>query len=228
MSEHSGVLKVLAGAAGVTLVLGLGASVGAVPRTGEGDVRTASVVEVIEKQGDSAVAQPGNVPAKPVEQPQPTTTVAPAPAPTRAPVTTAPKAAKPATTPTTKAPSAPRTASAPAPAPTAAAPAPTVAPAAPVKVARRTPSPAEVQSAIGQLKQLVGGLLMFVSPTPEQIAQAGDQICTAFDNGQTFAQVKAAGLSMIPASITVSPATVDWAVRQAVTLYCPGHLAKLV
>ena len=99
---------------------------------------------------------------------------------------------------------------------------------APVKVARRTPSPAEVQNAISQLKSQVGGILLLVSPTPAQIDQAGDQVCTAFDNGQTFAQVKATGLSMIPASITVPPATVDWAVRQAVTMYCPGHTSKLV
>ena len=66
------------------------------------------------------------------------------------------------------------------------------------KVARRVPTAAEVQSVITELKQKVGGILLLVSPTPAQIDQAGDQICTAFDNGQSFAQVKATGLSMIP------------------------------
>ena len=95
------------------------------------------------------------------------------------------------------------------------------------KVARRVPTAAEIQGVIARLKKDIP-ILGFVSVTPAQIDQAGDQVCTAFDNGQTFAQVKATGLSMIPASITVPAATADWAVRQAVTLYCPGHANKLV
>ncbi|HJV08525.1 MAG TPA: hypothetical protein VJ653_02565, partial [Acidimicrobiales bacterium] len=71
-------------------------------------------------------------------------------------------------------------------------------------------------------------ILGFVSIAPTQIDQAGDQVCTAFDNGQTFAQVKATGLSMIPAQVSVPLSTADWAVRQAVALYCPGHANKLV
>ena len=90
------------------------------------------------------------------------------------------------------------------------------------------PTTAEVNAVILELKTRVGGMLMLVSPTPAQIAEAGDQVCTAFDNGQSFAQVKATGLSMIPASVTVTPATADWAVRQAVALFCPGHANKLV
>ena len=61
-----------------------------------------------------------------------------------------------------------------------------------------------------------------------QIDQIGNQVCTAFDDGQTFTQVKVTGLSMIPAGVSVPVGTDDWAVRKAVALYCPGHANKLV
>ena len=131
--------------------------------------------------------------------------------------------------PTTKAPR-------PAAAPKAAAPGPAVstAPAAPApvvaavtKVPRRVPTPAEVQGVVTELKRRVP-ILNFVTIAPAQIDQAGDQVCSAFDNGQSFAQVKTTGLSMIPPTVSVPVGTDDWAVRQAVTLYCPGHANKLV
>ena len=214
--------RLLAGAVGAMLALGVAVSAGAVPRPGDnGEVRAAAVSEVVDlpvsdarQAGDAApeVTVPAVVEAAAPEAP--TTTVA-----------------KPrTTTPTTKAPAPrPTAASASTPAPSAVAlPAPNAAPAAPARVARRTPTPAEVQAAITELKGRVGGLLMLVSPTPAQIDQVGDQVCTAFDNGQSFAEVRATGLSMIPPSVTVSPSTADWAVRHAVALYCPGHANKLV
>ncbi len=219
--------KLLAGAAGVTLVLALAVSAGAVPKPGDSDNVHATSIAAVEEVAAPPARQPGDavtapapvtaaaaaaVPAAPAQPAQPATTVA------------TPKATTP---PTTKAPAkAPAKASAPA---TTAVTAPaTTVPVTVPKVARRTPTTAEVSALIAELKRQVGGLLLLVSPTPAQIAQAGDQVCTAFDNGQTFAQVKATGLSMIPASVTVTPATADWAVRQAVTLYCPGHASKLV
>ena len=217
-------LKVLAGAVGVNLALALAVSVGAVPQLGDhGAVRTASVAEA-EDIVAPPVRQPGDA-AKAVDDV--TTTTAAASAAPPAPSTTVAKP-KATTPPATKAPTSARTAQ-PTAAPTTAAPA-AAAPTAPVstKVPRRTPTAAEVQAAITELKRQVGGLLLLVSPTPAQIDQVGDQVCTAFDNGQTFAQVKATALSMIPPTVTVSAATTDWAVRQAVTLYCPGHASKLV
>lgn len=207
-------LKVLAGAVGVNLSLALAVSVGAVPQLGDDPIRTVAVSEVVEEAAPAA-RQPGDTTSQAPQEPAPTTV---APAPTTA-------VAKPRTTvPTTTKARAPKAA---APAVAAPVPAP-VAAAGPVKVARRIPSPAEVQSAIAELKRQVGGLLLLVSPTPAQIDQVGDQVCTAFDNGQTFAQVKATALSMIPPSMTVTAETTDWAVRQAVTLYCPGHASNLV
>lgn len=214
--------KLLASGVGVTLSLALAVGAGAVPRPGDdGSVRTASVSQV-EEVAAPAARQPGDtaVPAP-----------APAPATPAAPVTTPTTVASPKTTapPTTKAPVAARTTTAATSAPVPAAAAPVVAaPQARVKVPRLTPSDAQVVPLITELKRQIGGLAMLATITPLQIADAGNQICTAFDNDQSFAQVKATGLTMIPASIAVKPATVDWAVRQGVTLYCPGHASKLV
>jgi len=211
----------LGGAAAVTLTLALAVSAGAVPRLGDsGSVRTANVAAVEEVAAPPA-RQPGDT-AAPAAQAAPATTAAPAPATTAAPATTVAKAPRLTTPPTTKAPAKTTQAT------TATTAPPATVPVTVAKVARRTPTAAEIQSVITELKQRVGGILVLVSPTPAQINQAGDQICTAFDNNQTLAQVKATGLSMIPSSITVTPDTVDWAVRRAVALYCPGHASKLV
>lgn len=212
--------RLLAGGVGITLSLALAVGAGAVPRPGvDGSVRTASVSQIEEVAAPPA-RQPGDNVVAAAAGP------APAGAPAAGPGTSAPTTApRPRVTapPTTKAPAAKA-------APVASSPvaAPAAAPAAQVKVARRSPSPAEVQAGITQLKTKVGGLLLLFSPTPAQIAQAGDQVCTAFDSGQSFTQVKATGLSMIPPSVVVTPDTADWAVRQLVTLYCPGHSTKLV
>jgi len=209
----------LAGGVGVTLSLALAVSAGAIPRPGDDDpVRTASVSQ-IEELAAPIAHQPGDHVA--VATPAPTTSAAPA-----APTTAA--APKPTAPPTTKAPVVRSTATTkPAATVTAAAPAASPAPAA-AKVARRTPSSAEAVAAIAELKSRIGGLAALASISEVQLADAGNQVCTAFDNGQTFDEVKATGLTMIPAYITVTPATVDWAVRKGVAMYCPGHTAKLV
>jgi hypothetical protein len=214
--------RVLGGVVGVNLALALAVSAGAVPRPGD-NVQTAAASQV-EELAAPAPRQAGDVaaPAAPVVE-------APVPAPT--PTTAAPPTtvAKPKVTapPTTKAPrvaAAPK-AAAPAPAVTAPAPPPVVATV--TKVARRVPTAAEIQGVITELKRRVP-LLGFVSIAPAQIDQIGNQVCTAFDDGQTFTQVKVTGLSMIPAGVSVPVGTDDWAVRKAVALYCPGHADKLV
>jgi len=215
--------RLLAGVVGVNLALALAVSAGAVPRPGDHDsVLTASVAQVEEVAAPIA-RQPGDTA---VQAPVPTTSAAPVPSATptqvAAPRTTAP----PTTAAPTRAAVATRSTT---PAPTATTAAPVVAtPAASGKVPRRTPTDAEVQPLIAELKVQIGGLAVFATITPAQIADAGNQICTAFDNGQSFAQVKSTGLTMIPPSIAVKPATVDWAVRKGVALYCPGHASKLV
>ena len=222
LTNSNRIVKVLGGVVGVNLTLALAVSAGAVPHPGaDNGVRTASV-------GVEQLASPARQPGDHVAPPQD-----PAPATSAATPDTTPTTAAPATTvarprtttpPTTKAPAA-KAATTAAPA-AAAAPTATAAPVV-AKVARRVPTPAEVQGVVARLKKDIP-ILGFVAIAPAQIDQAGDQVCTAFDNGQTFAQVKATGLSLIPPSVTVPGATADWAVRQAVALYCPGHANKLV
>ena len=212
--------RVLGGVVGVNLALALAVSVGAVPRPGD-NVQTAAATQA-EELAAPAPRQEGDVVAQ-VETPAPapeTTTTTAAPATTVAP----PKVTTP---PTTKAPkaAAPR-AAAPAPA-VAAAPAPAPAPVAAAGVARRVPTAAEIQAVITRLKADMP-ILKYITISAAQINDAGNQICTAFDSGQSFTQVKSTALSMIPSSIKVPPATADYAARQAVAMYCPGHANKLV
>lgn len=216
------VRRVLAGIAGVNLCLAVAVSAGAVPMPGAGDggpaggavAAFASVEQVA-----APVRQPGDVVAGMVTT-APTTV--PAAAPTTA-VTTATTKAAPTTT---KVPALKSTATQATPAPVVTAPAVTVS-AVLATVARRVPAASEVQQALTTLPNYVRSIL---SPSPAQVAQLGDEVCTMFDGGSTFAQVKATGLSMvtrIPLT-TVLPGGADWVVRTAVTLYCPGHLGKLV
>lgn len=128
---------------------------------------------------------------------------------------------------------APRTTQAPAkaatPPPTTASSRATSAPAppAPAGVARRTPSAAEVNQAIKTLPQYIKTMF---PPTPALVAEIGNQVCAAFDQGHTFAEVKSTGLQMLTQlpRTTVLPGGADWAVRTVVALYCPGHAGKLV
>jgi hypothetical protein len=124
---------------------------------------------------------------------------------------------------------------APAPEPLVAEPAP-VAMSTPALPPRRVPSPAEVQQAIRGMERFVKfksgllGLLADVpSPTVEQVNELGGKVCTAFDEGQTFEQVKTAGLAMATDNpwVTISPAGAQYVVETAVALYCPGHGDKL-
>jgi len=214
----------------VTLALGMAASAGAMPGLASGGPAPTAVVAQLAPAAAPAVVTLVDAPAPPppaaVEVPAP---VAPPAAPAAKPVAATTPTKKPpaAVSTNTQPPARPAVAPAPVAALAAAVPAPAV-PAAVATVARRTPSSEEIKSTISELKSQVGGLLRFVSPSQAQINQAGDQVCTGFDNGETFAQVKATGLSMMPDSVDVSPATADWAVRQLVTMYCPGHADKLV
>ncbi|MFN2609111.1 MAG: hypothetical protein ABR511_14660 [Acidimicrobiales bacterium] len=157
------------------------------------------------------------------------TTAAPGGAPTTAaPAATPPPTAPPATAPPT---TARRTtvaraaATSSAPAPAAAAPSAAAAPASSV-APRLNPSSAQVQAAMNALKArnpLYGSL------TEAQARQFANQVCSAFDAGQTAAQVQAtaqAAASKVPL-MAVPAADVRYAVRTAVQLFCPGYLPKL-
>jgi hypothetical protein len=90
----------------------------------------------------------------------------------------------------------------------------------------RQPTTAEVNEAISAVHSLVP----FFTPTATQIATSGIQVCTAFNEGQSFSTVESDALSMIGAS------SYSWAIPQSaqitaietlVALYCPANAAKL-
>jgi hypothetical protein len=91
---------------------------------------------------------------------------------------------------------------------------------------RRQPTSAEVKAAIKAFENAVP----FYSPTVADIADVGNKVCTAFDQGQTFAQVKARALTMVGAgalSFLIPSSVPAQAVRTLVTLYCPGYAGRL-
>jgi len=206
------------GAIGLNLVLGAGVAMGVVPRAVNAEnaasVRRAVETAVAQEAAPATTAEvPVEAPAAPVETTAPPTTAAPA--------TTA--APKPTTPPTTAAPvvTAPPTTAAPAPVPT---PPPTVP--QPTTAPRLNPSDAEVLAAMQQLKSQIP--LLPVNAAYGR--QFGDAVCSAFDQGNDFAQVKnmvMQAVSQIPL-IRISPANADFAVRTAVALFCPAYSSKLV
>jgi hypothetical protein len=225
VENHKGIVRVLGAVIAVTTLLGLAAGL----RTFQGaNLHKAQVIASrlqAEAQADPVTTSAGPATSVAVS---PGTTAAPntsksTPAPTNAP-TTAAAAKAPSSTVTHSASTSTAGSST-----TAAGGSPVSSAAAPkaaTGVARRTPTAAELSQAIAA----VHSLLPTITPTVAQIADAGNQVCTLFDQGQTAAQVKNQMLSvvglgslsfMIPASVP------DTAVRTLVALYCPGYASKL-
>jgi hypothetical protein len=109
--------------------------------------------------------------------------------------------------------------------PTAPPAAAAAAPAAATVAARRIPTAAEVNQAIQAVHQLVP----FFTPTAAQVARVGNQICTAFDQGMTFSQVKSKVSALLGSLSWLVPSSIAaQGVRTTVGLYCPGYASKLV
>ena len=200
-------IRLLTGALGVTLSLGVGTAAGVVPQAGEAE--TAAPVAAERPEVQPVAAQNGQVGA----QAAPPTTTTPT-----APPTTVARRAPSTTVARTRAPR-------PGAAPTAAAPAAPAAASGPTTAPRRNPSSAEVQAAIAQVRQR----LPLYQPTEAQARQFGNDICDAFDRSQPYSQVKAgvqAAIAKVP-FLTVSSADIDFAIRSAVGLFCPGYLPQL-
>jgi len=197
----------LGGAAGLTLCLAGGVAVGVVPQAGmagpPAQPATAGGRDVTATTAPDTVAPTTVVPVAPA-----------APAPTAAPVTRS------------RAQASTQTASSVDDTPASAATsAPSAAPSGPTTAARVTPSSAQVQAAIAQIHQRIP----LYSPTEAQARQFGDQVCSAFDQGQSSAQVQATAQQMasqVP-FVTVSSSDIAFAVRTAVQLFCPGYSSKV-
>ncbi|HEX3542295.1 MAG TPA: hypothetical protein VHT75_17820 [Acidimicrobiales bacterium] len=107
---------------------------------------------------------------------------------------------------------------------TAAAPA--SAPTASTLPPRTQPTAVQVKEAITAFQNAVP----FFTPTAAQIADVGNQVCTDFDHGMTFAQITSKALDMVGAGALsfLIPASVPaQAVRTLVKLYCPGYAPRL-
>jgi hypothetical protein len=155
----------------------------------------------------AAQAVPAEAPVTTVATP---TTVAPSTVPTtvaRATTTQAPTTTAPSVTPAGPTGPAPITAT------------PDVSP------GRTTPNPI----ALLQVMQELDRRTNFFTPTENQVNQFSTQVCDAFDQGYSFAQVKAGVLDTARQApfLGIDGGDADWAIRQAVTLYCPGHAGKL-
>jgi hypothetical protein len=198
----------LTGATALTLCVGVGTAAGVVPQIGKAE--------------PAAVAVDFAPPAPPTTEPASAEAALP---PTTVPATTVPPTTAPRPAPATTA--APRRASRPAGASAAAPaePAAPVAPAGPTRAARLSPSSAEVQSVIA----LVSQRIPLFRPTEAQVRQFGNDVCGAFDSGAPYDQVKAQVQQALPKVpfVTISSADVDYAIRTAVGLFCPGYTALL-
>jgi hypothetical protein len=72
-------------------------------------------------------------------------------------------------------------------------------------------------------------LVPFFTPTSQQVARVGNQVCTALDQGMTFAQVKSKVSAMLGSWSWLVPTSIAaQGVRTIVGLYCPGYASKLV
>lgn len=91
---------------------------------------------------------------------------------------------------------------------------------------RTQPSAAAVQQAIAGLGAYVQSV---ISPTPSQVAQVGNLVCTAFDQGHTYSQVAQqvqSELTSLPLT-TVRPGASAYVVATTVDLYCPAYAPKV-
>jgi hypothetical protein len=106
------------------------------------------------------------------------------------------------------------------------APKPTSKPAKPKLARRTTPSASAVQAAIQGLKKYVHSIL---TPSPAQVAEFGDMVCSAYDDGDTTKQIEAKILQKVKSLpfTTILPGAADYVVRTAVKLYCPGYQSRL-
>jgi hypothetical protein len=225
MFEDRSVNKMIStGARGIAVAVAVSVGVAA---CGGGAGKAASNVVGVARMAAQRVTS--GTPSMPVVTtvPTPPPAAAPAAPPLGAKATAAPTTAPNASSGAARAGTA-KTPAAPVPAPAAAAAPATASGAAAVSGAalapRRQPTAAEINQAI----QAVHKLVPVFTPTSAQVARVGNQVCTAFDQGMTFSQVKSKVSALLGSWSWLLPSsTAADGVRAVVTLYCPGYLSKV-
>lgn len=99
-------------------------------------------------------------------------------------------------------------------------------PSKPAKATRTTPTTSQVQAALQGLKKFVHSIL---SPTSSEVAEFGDLVCGAFDDGKSDSTIKSEILTKVKSIplTTILPGAADYVVNTAVKLFCPGYTSKL-
>jgi hypothetical protein len=191
----------------ISAVAAVAIGVGACGASGTKDSTAASAVSPTTQTGAAAATGTPATPAPVPSTQVPATTPATKPASSSKATTVVSAAAShtPATT---------------APAPTPTTPAPTT----PALPARTQPTAAQVNQVIASVHALVP----LFTPTAAEINTAGNEVCTAFDQGKTVAQIKTTAMQMAgPYAILIPASTVNTAVKTIVTMYCPGYASRL-
>jgi hypothetical protein len=90
---------------------------------------------------------------------------------------------------------------------------------------RVEPSKAALQAAVRELDARTN----YFRPTENQVREFSGQVCTGFDQGYSFEQVKSAVLDSAKRApyLGVSSADADYATRSSVRLFCPGYAPLL-
>jgi hypothetical protein len=95
----------------------------------------------------------------------------------------------------------------------------------PKKATRTKPSASALASAVSGLKQYVHTIF---SITSSEVAEFGNDVCSAFDQNESYPSVKSqitAKVKQLPFT-TVTAGAADYVVRTAVKLYCPGYTSR--
>lgn len=90
---------------------------------------------------------------------------------------------------------------------------------------RTGPTKAALQGAIRELDARTN----YFRPTEKQIREFSGEVCTAFDQGYSYAEVKSGVLDSATRTpyLGVSSADADYSLRSAVQLFCPGYAPLL-
>jgi hypothetical protein len=91
--------------------------------------------------------------------------------------------------------------------------------------ARAEPTGAEMSHAIALFHERIP----LYRPSEDQVRRFGDALCTALDQGRTYAELAAAvqkAAGQIPL-VRVSAADVNLAIRTIVAMFCPGYEGQL-